>query len=359
MKPQVGFGGNLLRVPLSWLGRRVKAVAWPVTMVLAMGLVVWSMPAVAVAEADATQVTWSLAPVNGDWGTGRANFSYLAEPGAVIEDAVVVKNGSDKAIDLRVYAVDAMNTADGQIDLAPAAATPEDVGAWISLTDPELAGGLLHLEPNQSVTVNFAVNVPEGARPGDHAGGLVTSLVRENAGSTLGVDSRLALRTYVTVTGLLTPKLELADLQLKTQTAANPLSGGRAVVTYTLINTGNARLVPTEVVTVKGPFGMAERMTAQTLEEVLPGGRVQREVVVGGVMSLFRVTATVQVDALAVGLGAEGQPAAAAGQVKGWSVPWVWLVVLVVLLGVTVWAGRRYGQRGPDPAVIDQGLDAE
>jgi len=292
-------------------------------------------------------VTWSLKPANGDFGTGRANFSYLVEPGGVIQDAMVVTNQSAVlAIDLKVYAADAMNTLDGQIDLAPAGATAEDVGAWVSLSDPELVEGLIHLEPAQAVTVNFTISVPAEAAPGDHAGGLVTSLVRETTDATLGVDSRLALRAYVTVTGQLTPGLAVADLDLQTKAALNPFGWGQAVLSYTLVNTGNARLVPTEVVTVKGPFGLAARAESQTLEEVLPGGRVQREVVVDGVMQLFRASVTVQVDALAVGLGAEGQPAAAGGQASGWLVPWVWLAVVVALLVGTVWAGRRHGLRG-------------
>ncbi|MCL1897942.1 MAG: DUF916 domain-containing protein [Micrococcales bacterium] len=296
-------------------------------------------------ETDTTQISWALAPMEGAFGKGRANFSYIADPGSQIEDSMVVRNCSSMAIDLQVYPADAYNTPEGHVDLVSADVPQIDLAGWISLNGSEAASGVVHLAALQQVSLDFSVDVPDDARPGDHTGGLVTSIVQESDQAALGVESRLALRINVAVTGELTPKLAIDQLQMVNRGSINPLSGGQAVVSYFLVNSGNARLVPTEVITVTGPFGWGERGSSQTLEELLPGGRVERQVAVSGVLPLVRISADVQVDALAVGLGAEGKPASANQQTRGWSIPWLWLGVFVTALFLVVWAGRRQGRR--------------
>jgi len=302
---------------------------------------------------DPGEVSWALAPAEGQLGAGRATFAYNADPGSVINDAMVITNLSLVPIELRIYGADAFTTPDGQFDLAPAKDQAKDVGAWLSFGTESTGSGLVRIEAGQEAKVDFTLAVPAEARPGDHAGGLVTSLVEATTDATIGVDRRLALRAYVTVSGELEPGLKLTDLRLVSHTSANPLSGGRVTVSYTLANTGNARLVANEVVTVSGPFGWASRQVEQNLEEILPGGEVKRQAEVSGVLPLVRTSAEVTVNGLAVGLGAEGQPAAASGTVKGWSVPWVWLAVVLLAVGGAVFLARRQALRSVGAAAND------
>ncbi|GAB2466629.1 WxL protein peptidoglycan domain-containing protein [Xylanimonas ulmi] len=301
------------------------------------------------APASADDVTWSLAPGDGGLGAGRANFVYAVEPGQVVDDVLVVTNPTASPLDLAVYATDALTTPEGHLDLLPAAQAPTDLGAWI-----ETSASAVHVEAGARVEVPFTLRVPADAAPGDHAAGIVTSLAATSGDGALTVDRRLALRVHARVAGDLTPALTVTGVDVVAHGTPRPLGAVAATVTYTLTNTGNTRLVPTESVTVRGPGGSGARSVSGDLDEVLPGSSVRRTVEVTGVRPLGRATAAVRVDGVAVG-GAGATTAA--GSATTWAVPWatVTLVVLVIVAAASA-PGllarlRRRGRVTPDGRV--------
>ncbi|MDR1186455.1 MAG: hypothetical protein LBK95_03185, partial [Bifidobacteriaceae bacterium] len=299
----------------------------------------------------------------GPLGDNRPHYNYLTAPGTSIEDGIVIESRSAESLRLRVYAADAHTTPDGLLDLAPAAEPTRDAGAWVAFGQPFVPGGEasgvaasesaveLTLDPGTSVTVPLVWNIPADAGPGDHAAGIVTSLVEDRAAASVQVDRRLALRAYLALGGDIAPGLTISDLRVRAAGSANPFTSGRLTVAYTLSNTGSARLVPTERIAVRGPFGWGGRDGADgaVLPEILPGSHLSREVTVAGVFPLVRTTTEVMVDAVAVGLGAEGATASGRGGSTIWTVPWLWLGVLAVLSGGAVaWPrvrAKRAGER--------------
>lgn len=308
--------------------------------------------AAALAEvlADTTgDVAWSLAPADGPLGAGRANFSYDVAPGDVVHDAVVVTNRSDAPLTLTVYGTDAFTTPAGHLDLLTADEEPADLGAWLALDVP---GGQVVVEPRASTTVPFVLTVPADAAPGDHAGGVVTSFLSAATGSTVARDNRLALRVHARVAGDLAPGLSVRDVRVRYEGTADPFGVGRTVVTYRLVNTGNARLLPAEAVTVAGPGDVGARTSPVTaLPEVLAGSSLEREVVLPGVRPTVRLTADVAVTGEVVGIGG-GDTAADRSSAATWAVPWTLLVVvlLVVAGAVAVPLVRSRGRTGEDRA---------
>jgi hypothetical protein len=315
-----------------------------------------------------------LSPANGPLGNNRPNYSYLSAAGGVIEDGIVIESRSAATLRLKVYAADAYTTPDGLLDLAPAAEPPSDAGAWISFGAPvagaewapeasSAAGGgetatgaeawpgqasvEVTIEPSGAVTVPLRWAVPADAAPGDHAAGIVTSLIEDASAGAVQVDRRLALRAYVNVSGELTPGLTISDLRVEAEPSANPFASGTITVSYRLTNTGSARLVATERIAVAGPFGWGGRDggAGEVLPEILPGSFLSRQVTVAGVFPLFRTTATVMADAVAVGLGAEGAPASAERAATVWTVPWLWLGLALVALSGAVWLPVRRARR--------------
>ncbi|MDR1441466.1 MAG: hypothetical protein LBJ02_03625 [Bifidobacteriaceae bacterium] len=305
-------------------------------------------------------VGWALSPANGPLGNHRPHYNYLVAPGGSIDDGIVIESRASEPLRLKVYAADAYTTPDGLLDLSLASETPSDAGAWVTFGEPfptpaalEEANGPepsadgereatwpglvsteLTLEPATSVTVPLRWSIPADASPGDHAGGIVTSLAEDPAAASVRVDRRLALRAYLNLNGQIDPGLTISDLRVKASGSINPFTSGSLKVTYTLTNTGSARLVPTERIDVHGPFGWGGRDGADgsVLPEILPGSYLAREVTVAGVFPLMRTTTEVTVDAVAVGLGAEGASASASRASTIWTVPWVWLGLLVALL---------------------------
>ena len=125
-------------------------------------------------------MTWASAPADTSLGKGRSHYAYTLAPGTTLTDAMAVVNRSSTPITLSVYASDAFTTSNGNLDLLPANRKPTDVGAWTTVKTRQLT-----LAPQQSAIVPFTVTVPANATPGDHTGGVVTSLVTRGSGRRL------------------------------------------------------------------------------------------------------------------------------------------------------------------------------
>ncbi|MEU2200727.1 DUF916 domain-containing protein [Isoptericola sp. NPDC019482] len=329
--------------------RAAAAAALALAATLAASLVAVVAPTTAHAVTS-DDLTWSLSPKDGEQGDGRANFAYAVEPGDRLRDVLVVTNRSATPLDLAVYGTDALTTPSGHLDLLPADQEPTDVGTWLTL---ETDGGVA-IDPGETVEVPFTLEVPQDATPGDHAGGVVTSLRQQVGDGALSVDRRLALRVHARVGGALAPGLAVSDVGVVVHPTANPVGAARATVTYTLTNTGNARLVPTESVRLTGP-GASASAGGEPADELLPGAVVRRTVQVDGVRPTFRVTADVRADGLVVGVGGGGATTAT-GTAAGWAVPWalVGVVVLVVAAAVAwpLWRSRRARRGSSEPREV-------
>lgn len=303
------------------------------------------VPGVASAATDPSALSWGVVPLDGDQGSGRANFAYAVEPGTELRDAVVVTNHGQTALELDIYAADARTTTSGQLDLLPADEASTGVGTWVALDLPHVS-----LAPGASVEVPFTVRVPADATPGDHSGGVITAAVSADDGSTVRLDRRLALRMHLRVAGDVAPALTVDGLTVEHRGTANPVGAGSVVVRYRVTNTGNARILPTEAVTVAGLAGTrrtVEAVPADQAAEVLPGSSVEREVVLDDVRSLGSVDVEVVAVATAVGLGG-GATARATADASVAAVPWALggLVLLVVAGVVVPLVARRRRARG-------------
>ncbi|MFE5290612.1 WxL protein peptidoglycan domain-containing protein [Isoptericola sp. NPDC056618] len=329
---------------------RARAAAAAVLATAAVAVAALVLPAPAAAHAATDDLTWSLAPKDGAQGAGRANFAYDVEPGERVRDVLVVTNRSAAPLELSVYGTDAVTTPSGHLDLLPADQEPADLGSWLALDAGD--DGTVTIEPGESADVPFALRVPDEVTPGDHAGGVVTSLRQQVGDGALSVDRRLALRVHARVGGALAPGLAVSDVDVVVHPNANPVGATRATVTYTLANTGNARVVPTETVRLTGP-GASAVAGGEPADELLPGAVVRRTVQVDGVRPTFRVAADVRADGLVVGVGGGGATTAT-GTAAGWAVPWALLGVVVLVVAAAVgwplWRSRRTREVVPSPA---------
>lgn len=315
------------------------------------------VPAAAEPAVDPAQVSWGVRPADTVHGTDRPNFAYRLPPGGTLQDAIVVTNRGAEPLTLDVYAADGFLTPDGTLDLLPAGEESRALGAWtVAASSP------VTVPPDESVEVPFTLTVPAGAQPGDYAGGVVSTLRVENAEG-VTVDRRLGSRVHLRVTGELTPALTVDDVRVSYLGAgANPLAPGTATVSFTVTNTGNARIAPGETVTVGGPFGWGSTPSARVdLPELIPGATVQRTATLEEVWPLLLASAEVSVGGTVVALpGATAEDVAvptATASARAWAIPWTWIAALLLVVAVVVWragAGRRRRaaqQRAVDAAV--------
>ncbi|MFC6161950.1 WxL protein peptidoglycan domain-containing protein [Kribbella jiaozuonensis] len=304
------------------------------TLLAAVGVMTGAGTAVA-----ADDVPWSVSTAANSFGSDRQNYSYTVDPGGEVQDALVVANSSKTPLTLGVYAADGFTTDDGRLDLLTDDAKSTGVGTWVHTPSAQVT-----IQPGKSLQVPFTLAVPAGATPGDHLGGIVTSLKQSG-----DVDRRLAIRIRVRVSGALEPSVSVDDVKIHYSGTAVPFAKADATVTYTIRNTGNAILAARPSTSLVGLFGAGRVGSAHVDDtpQLLPGESWKVSAKVDGVRPLIRETGTVTLlPLLTDAAGSTGTLDTVTATAHAWSIPWAALLVLVVLcLAVVVLVTSRRVRR--------------
>jgi Bacterial protein of unknown function (DUF916) len=296
--------------------------------------------------------TFAVQPATAGKPDARAYLSYSATPGAIIKDQVAIRNYSEHPLTLRVYAGDAFNAPDGGFDLQAAAATPVDLGAWISVDQHEVT-----VPARSSTILPIRITVPADATPGDHAAGIVAALDSpgtDSHGNRITVEDRVGSRVYLRISGPLRPGLAVQSLHISYHAGTNPLGRGSALVTYTVRNTGNVRLSATQAVRITNLVTDATARGTASIAQLLPGNSITVTARIDGILPAVRSHLRITLTPHALP-GDLDPPLAATGMSVGlWTVSWTLLglvlVVIVLLVLAALWWSRR---RRPAPAVAD------
>lgn len=298
--------------------------------------------------ARAEDITLSIAPgpVPEDAPRGES-FAWVLEPGASVEDSVVVTNHNPTSLQLALDVKDAVTTSDGNLSLALADTADTGIGAWVSLPQDTV-----DIPAGESVTVPFTLTVPADAAPGDFSGGVVVTYSTE--GDTVSVDNRVATRVDVRVPGDLTVSHDVSDLQVSLPSTWSLLGPSTATVTYTLTNTGSARIYAQEAITASGPLGIGALRTDATLQEVLPGATVERTVQVDARALLWN---TIEVDTSSFAVD-ETPGSTQSLEAHRFAAPWTLLIVCALVLTVAIVLGVRLGRRSGTGPVAPAKADA-
>jgi Bacterial protein of unknown function (DUF916) len=289
----------------------------------------------------------------------RTHYTLQATPGSTLTDNALVTNLSKIPLTLAVYGTDAFNTPEGQFDLLAADRKPTDIGSWMVF-----AARSVTVPPQGTVAVPFKIVVPPTATPGDHAGGVVVSMLTLTPGTNknVNIDARVAVRVYLRVPGNLHPQLKVGPVNARYDGTANPFGRGRVVVGYTVNNPGNIRLQSHPTITVSGPFGELAKVTPKDLPELLPGQSGTFVAMVESVFPSGPLTVTVSTAPFTDPQQPVGQTiAAASGEGYVWAVPWtLLLLILLVLLGGAAfwWVRRRRMISRLDDAIVAAREDA-
>jgi hypothetical protein len=307
---------------------------------LALGATVLGAGSASAAGPD--DVTWTVRTASNDFGGNRTSYRYDIKPGATIKDNLVVANRGKDALTLGVYAADGFTTEAGQLDLVTKGAKSTAVGAWVHAGKDSVT-----IPAGKTVKVPFTVTIPENATPGDHAGGIVTSLVQPDATETINVDRRLGIAIKLRVDGDLKPGFAIDGLKADYRGTLNPAGKGDADVTYTIRNTGNAILSGSASTSIIGPFSKFKVDGAEqsTPTQLLPGETWKVSERISGVAPAGRLTTTTKL--VPVIIDAAGSSTAlppVTATATSWALPWT-LILLVLLLLVGIIGLVRISRR--------------
>lgn len=209
-------------------------------------------------------------------------FIYTLELGELKEAKVDVVNTSDNPQEVKVYPVDAVTTKDGAFAPEPESREKVDVGTWVTLSESELS-----LEPGETKTIDFTIQVPDNAEVGDHAGAIIIqSRESQNAvaGSGLQITTRVGARMYITIPGDIVRELAFTEFIWE--------SGNDKTIFYlTLVNNGNVRILPRGEIEITNIFGKLVAIIKIPGREVFPGDTITIPVVWEPTSLLGRFTA--------------------------------------------------------------------
>jgi uncharacterized membrane protein len=215
--------------------------------------------------------------------------------------------------------------------------------------------------PGEEVEVPFTITIPSNATPGDHTGGIVSSLTGADPAA-ITVERRLGSRIHVRVAGELRPGLRIDGLVASHSGSTDLLPRGDLDVHFTVTNSGNTRTKGTAELRLRGPFGVADRVVAlDDLPELLPGASHDVSVTVPDVPATIRMTATVAVTPMVLGPDdTTGSPIAPVeASTTTWAMPWIPVAIVVLVLAwlaprilrrVRAWREARRSRRAPEAA---------
>lgn len=329
---------------MSQLHHTVKPLALRVGALAAATILATAM--LAAPSASAEDLSWGINPGGQEQ---RSSFAYELEPGQSAQDSFEITNYGTAPISLAVYPADGTTSSSGSLELSASGEPAEAIGSWIKVKAPTV-----NLAAGEETSVDFSIEIPKDAAPGDYVGGMVSSHIDAAAG-TVAVDRRLATQLAIRVGGEGTVNLALSQVSATAPIAWNPFAPVDATVDLTLANGGNLRARGSYTIRISGIFGLASTTRTYTAEELLPGSTVRLQQQVPGLWPLLWQKVEVTMDT-------EGVDSLPAGTTTSsatfWSVPagGVILLLLLVAAAITI-AVRR--NRAWDYAEEDASEDHE
>lgn len=325
--------------------RAAVRTALVTSLLLAVALLA---PAPATASATAApmepgrdKASWAVKPGGENGGSERSQFVYTLRPGSVLRDYVNVINTGRKPVMLDLYTVDAFNVPeDGGFALRMPEEPRTGVGGWVRLGKKSR----VRLQPREGLRIPFEISVPENAQPGDHAGAIVAANARLESGNkkgdlTFDVRRRVGARIYLRVEGALEPGLSVSDFEAAGSAPLVPYvtGAGKVAVDWEVTNTGNVRLDPSATVELVGPLGVVASVNVP-VPELLPGGVLTGTSEFDSLPPYGKLSARMVVQA---------EDAEDTVSQTVWSVPWLPLLVLALLLSAWWLRRRRRTHRWP------------
>lgn len=322
--------------------RGLRSAALLVVGILAVTL--FATPLTATAADDDETVGISLRPADSSGAFDeRTNFRYAADPGQSVSDhAAVVNTGAEPQV-FTLIGTDAFNDDAGDFALLATDAEAERIGRWITFENGTNRMQVT-LQPGEGRLVPFTLALPADASPGDHAGGIVASVVTDSG--QVQLDRRVAVRVYARVSGDLQPRLTITGIDASYHGDWWNIFTGSVRVHYTVENAGNVALAANYNGTARTWFGIPVGGAATgSTKELLPGNTATYEADIPGVAQWGYLNPVVGLTPFVDNDDPSTYLVSPPAERDTWLVAIPWDLLILIVLGVLVWFGLRWRRK--------------
>lgn len=284
---------------------RVFAAACLVSVLAIVPLAVAPLAAFSL---GATEPTVSIEPTPaGD--EARTSIEASADPGASVQDTIIVTNLSDERTSVQLRAVDAANTEVGTLLLAPTDQKPVAAGRWLAVDYQ-----VLTLEARASASVTVTISVPGDTEAGDYVAGI--AVIESGADSAVpDPAAQVGVPLFISVSGIREPGVTVSAARSAYTASVNPFAPGSLAVEYAIVNSGNTRVDLYQSVSITGPFGIQlATLTPEPVTDLMPDEAVRVRAEAPGILPLLLAWADVSVVTVKPG---DPDPAAEAAAASG------------------------------------------
>jgi len=271
---------------------------------------------------------------------GRTNFRYAVDPGQSVTDYAAVVNTGTQTQLFTLLGTDAFNDEAGDYALLPTDEDAQRLGSWVTFENGANRMELT-LEPGEGRLVPFTLALPAEATPGDHAGGIVASVVTGEG--QVELDRRVAIRLYARVSGDLQPRLTISSMAASYVGDWWNMFSGTVRVHYTVDNPGNVALAANVTGGVNTWFGIALPVeSSASVKELLPGNSATYEFEAPGVAQLLYLNPHLELSPFVDNDDVSTYVTVAPTTRDAVLLVVPWLVVVALGLAVVIWFGARW-----------------
>lgn len=146
----------------------------------------------------------------------KETLSYSVKPGQTISDTVQLYNTGNTDETLLVGAQDLEVTEEGSFTLSPLNVKSTEVGSWINLQVNRIT-----IAANESVKIPFTITIPANVSSGQYLGGISATNTTSTNNAAVAIQTRKAIRVYLTVNDDLTIKPEVSQFAIISPTDAD------------------------------------------------------------------------------------------------------------------------------------------
>ncbi len=255
-------------------------------------------------------------------------FKFQEKAGTQAKDTIVLRNNGASTESIKLYATDAYSNSSGSFSLKDKNDQQNGIGSWTKLEKDQIT-----LQPGETQEVDFIINIPNTATPGQYFGGIMSEPLditscptgTTNCQGNIKVKTRTGNRIYLTIPGEKIEKIRLISTSTKTQNQETEFH-------FAIDNQGNIGYSPKVNIDFYNIFGQRIDMVESSLGQAFPNSTISPVVSWPNKENFGPIKAKIRITYLEIDQGRQnnlrGTPLSESLSYEFFIFPWLWIGIL-------------------------------